>query len=373
MDDLKAQANAMLEAHLGYDPQLLAAAKAQMEEQASTSPEAFRRTMDNSPEGKIKKCRTDEATIRQYQVFSKALDDPIKKLFLEMTAGNNSSDDGKVNNTRTSFPAVDLAAGSAYFTSQWALRYREPLCAGSLEWYPTDTNDAVEKFTRPCLTYLAEEAEQHSFLCADRHGDAVFRQDRIILEGLKTVEYNGQEGVLLHKDPKIAGRYAVRLDRKAKPMSFKAANFVVRKGGPGGNEDTTSRTTEEQNRRLLSSQNYLERDLFRGLLERSCDLDLLKRETWSELLEKLNGQCALVTCTNLLTEIGHREPTVWKTVMEVASKLLFSGGFLLQGDADGWGQFGNVQIMEEHAKLLGLTLHTQVKLNAWALVLWKKR
>jgi hypothetical protein len=345
--------------------------------------------MDNSPKGKIKQCRTAAAT-RQYQVVTNALDGPIRALFLEMAA----------NNAPCRVPAVDLAAGSAYFTSQWALRYGAPtFCAAEdvtslslLDWYATDTTDAIATFTRPCLTYLAQEAEQQACLCTDRNGAAVFPQERIILQGLSNVAYNGKEGTVLHKDPKVEGRYAVRLDHQtAKPISFKADNLVVMKSdhGPGsrshdGGDDTSSssRSIEETQRRLLSSQNYSERDLFQGLLARSCDFDILKRDTWTSsslsgggqplLLEKLHGQCALVTCTNLLTEIGHREPTAWKTVMEVAGTLLFPGGLLLQGDADGWGQFGNVPVMNDHAKSLGFTLQTHTRLEAWALVLWKK-
>jgi len=264
------------------------------------SPEAFIRNMDNTPEGKIKQCRNKMGDY--YSVVTKALDDPIK----EFLASNNR--EANSNCRQRVFPAVDFAAGSAYFTHQLALRYREPLCDRSLEWYPTDTTDGLEKFTRPCLKYLAKEAE--SFLCTDRNGGAVFPRQRVELQGLKNDDYNGQEGVVLHKDPKTVGRYAIQLDSKAKPISFKADNFV--------------RTDISDH----SSTNNGNRFLVEGLRERSCNVDVLKRETWSDVLEKLAGQCALVTCTNLLTEIGHREPTAWKTVMELASELLVSGGYL---------------------------------------------
>lgn len=327
--------------------------------------------MDNSPKGKIAQCRESSSSRHNYYAeFTKALDDPIKNLLQEHSMAAARS---------RKLPAVDLAAGSAYFTSQLALRYREPFCDhGSLEWYPTDTHDALQNFTRPCLEYLANEAaEQESLLCRDRNGDALFPREQVELQGLKTTAYNGLGGVVLHTDPNIAGCYAVQLDKRTKPSSFKPEKFVrtatpttVDAADVVDNDNST--TIEEKQRRILSSRNYLERYLYNGLLERSCSVDLLKRETWSALTLKLKRQCGLVTCTNLLTEIGHREPTVWKNVMEVGSELLVSGGFLLQGDANGWGHFGNVRIMEEHAKSLGLTIHTQVQLEAWALVLWKK-
>lgn len=348
MDALKTQAHSVLEAHLGHNPQLLAAAKAQMEEQAAASPEAFKSRMDNSPEGKIKQCQSEAAT-RQYQMLTKALDDPIKKLLADKAA-----------TSKTSFPAVDLAAGSAYFTSQFALRYRKPFCSASFEWTPTDTIDTIEKLTRPCLTYLAG---QNSSLGIDRNGDGILPKDRVVLRGLKTVTYNGKSGVVLHKDPKITGRYAVQLDQQPKPISFKAENFMRQ-------QDKLSSTVEGRHQRLLSTQDYF----YKGLFERSVAFDILNREAWpnNQLLEQQRGRCALVTCTNLLTEIGHREPTAWKIVMEIASMLLFPGGFLQQGDADGWGQFGNLPAMQDHAKSLGLTLQTNMKLDAWAVLLWRK-
>lgn len=365
LKDLTEQAHAMLEMHLGYDPQLLAAAKAQMEEQIATSPDGFRRKMDNTPEGKIAQCRNSSHN----GVVTKALDNPIKQFLEEMAARNKHNNPDK----DFAYPAVDLASGSAYFTSRWALRYCTPsFCKyGSLEWYPTDTEDALEHFTRPCLEYLAKEADvkqpesqEPSFLCRDRNGDGLVPRQRIQLQGLNNVTYNGQEGVLLNRDPKVPGRYAVQLDNnKTKPISFKSEN-LVRKAPPTA----------------LSPQNLkMERDgIYKGMIERSCHVDLLKRETWLDLLvnQNLKGKCALVTCTNLLTEIGHREPTVWTNVMEIGSALLISGGFLLHGDADGWGHFGKAPIMEEHANAnsLGLTLHSQVKLDndEWALVLWRK-
>lgn len=377
-DDLRAQANAMLEAHLSYDPQLLAATKSKMEEQIAADPESFRRSLDNTPKGKIERCRNSEISKRQYQVIIRALDDPInKQLFLDDAKKTNSAE-----NSTLSYPAVDLGCGSAYFTSQYALRYHK-----SLVWYPTDTKHTIQQFTIPCLKYLLTEEEKKKeeeesptkqqcsdsacflLLCKDRNGDNIYPNERVILEGLKTVRYNGRKGTVLHKDPKIDGRFAIILDddddRKSKPISFKSENFI--------REETVSGT--------FASKAADDKDIYQGLLDRTCQFDLLQRESRSELLNKIklkqnnNNKCALVTCTNLLSEIGHREGSnAWKIVMEVASKklLLSPGGLLLQGDTDGWGQFGNIPIMEEHAKPLGLTLHTHIKLDGWVLVLWKK-
>ena len=364
LEALKAQAHAVLETHLGHNPQLLAAARAQMEEQAVASPDTFKSRMDNSPQGKIRQYRQSEAAIQQYKVLTTALDEPVKKLLAEkavpVVAGSSSS----------SFPAVDLAAGSAYITSQFALRYRQPFCAGAFDWIPTDTTDTIERLTRPCLTYLAEEARQHVFLCKDLNGDPIFSNDRVTLQGLKSIKYNGKVGVVLGRDPTTAGRFAVQLGENTKPISFKAQNLVCQQ--VESNSVDKSCSVEEKHRRFWS-QKDLEQSLYEGLLERSSTFDILKREFWPGYrLEELRGRCALVTCTNLLTEIGHKEPGAWKLVMEIASELLFPGGLLLQGDADGWGHFGNVPLIQDYARPLGLVLQTNINLDAWVLFLWRK-
>lgn len=372
------QAHALLEQQLGHNPELLAAAKAQMDEIAAVSPEKFLGMVDNSPKAKIKKCRQEKAQ-KQYQAICEVLDEPIRQLLLLK----------RENENHDRISAVDLAAGSAYFTSQWALRYREPFFQGhqSMEWYPTDTKEALAQFTRPCLEYLAQEAEtrkkdqQNSSalpLCTDPNGTLLFPKARIVLQGLTAEAYNGREGVLLYQDPANADRYAVRLldpsrlllDElqlsKQKPMSFQAKNL------------TSILPIEEQQllRLLRQQQPYTEQDFFRELHERSCALDLLRQETWSKLLDEQGqrGKCGLVTCTNLLTEIGHCEPNAWKIVMEIAADLLLEGGYLLHGDTDGWGpDFGNPAASQAHASSLGFTLETRVELDAsWVIMLWKK-
>lgn len=337
------KAHAMLEAQLAHNPQLLAAAKAQMEEQIAASPESFLRNMDNSPKGKIEQCRRNHHHQNHYEIITNALDEAVKQIIMLAT----------MNNDRTTFPAVDLAAGSAYHTSQYALRYRQPFYPASLTWYPTDTSDAIRTVTRPCLQYIMS-AECDWVGC------------RVELRGLKRQDYNGKGGIVLRKDTKMAGRYAVQLDDKAKAISFKAENLVKK--------DNSNNQEERLLSSSLSNDDTTEQSIYNGLLERTCTLNVLERDTWSELLQqKVKGQCAVVTCTNLLTEIGHRNPFVWQVIMEIASKLLFPGGLLLHGDADGWdGQFGNVTVMEEYAQSVGLALYTKVQLDAWVLMLWKK-
>jgi hypothetical protein len=196
-------------------------------------------------------------------------------------------------------------------------------------------------------------------LCTDRNGDNLYADNQVLLQGLRNEQYNGRLGMVLHPDPKVMGRYAVQMldedvtsSTSASPMSFKAVNFVL--VGPG-----------EDNKEPI----------IKGLLERTCPLNILQRDTWSTLLQTLRGQCALVTCTNLLSEIGHSDPMAWKQVMEVASQLLQSGGLLMHGDADGWGLgFGSMPIMMEYAESVGLKGHTELKMEgeAWTLVLWEK-
>eukprot|EP00977_Amphora_coffeiformis_P007753 scaffold1695_cov167-Amphora_coffeaeformis.AAC.23 len=358
LDRLRAAAHEMLETQLGHNPALLAAAKAQMDEQIAANPEAFRQKIDNSPQGKIRQYYADAAAVdnktkdSQYRAVTDALDCQFAKDDDDVSSAFSST-----NLPNQQFIAVDLAAGAAYWTSQWALRYP------SLTWYPTDTSEAVETFTRPCLQHLVEQQEQSQsqsiVLCYDCRGNALYARDYVVLHGLKTVKFNGKQGILWEADPKVEGRFAVHLSpeqggKNAKPISFKAENLLRR-------DDMSS-----------------VQELYRGLRERACVLDLLDdKNTWMPLLleQKMNGQqpCAvLVTCTNLLTEIGHREPLVWQRVMKVACSLLRRGGFLLHGDADGWGSFGDIDAVIQYAQEWGLTLQTHTRNEAWVLYVWKK-
>jgi hypothetical protein len=49
----------------------------------------------------------------------------------------------------------------------------------------------------------------------------------------------------------------------------------------------------EERQQLLPMEQGRDVALYDGLLDRSCVLDLLQRETWSTLVYKLRGTCAL--------------------------------------------------------------------------------
>jgi hypothetical protein len=83
---------------------------------------------------------------------------------------------------------------------------------------------------------------------------------------------------------------------------------------------------------LSAQENGMAKAFFEGLLARACVLDLLDRQTWSPVLDKMGGQSALATCKSLLSAIGYREPYAGYNVMEVCFSLLASGGFRMHYD-----------------------------------------
>jgi len=46
-------------------------------------------------------------------------------------------------------------------------------------------------------------------------------------------------------------------------------------------------------------------------------IDLLDRDTWTNVLSEVDGRCVLVTCTSLLTSRRYRETFIWQNAMEV--------------------------------------------------------
>ena len=120
-------------------------------------------------------------------------------------------------------------------------------------------------------------------------------------------------------------------------------------------------------------------EFYQGLLDRSCEIDILKHETWSNV-EELNGRCALVTCTSLLKCLGYRNPTAWKDTMQLASRLLHTDGYLLQLDPSDCDDYGKIPAMEEFAnsESLGLRLEQASEDIPWGeaspmkIIIWQK-
>jgi hypothetical protein len=285
---------------------------------------------------------------KEYPHFCQALDDRLRAFFQSKPA-----------NVKV-FPAVDLSAGTAVYTCQYALRYRPPEFCATLRWYPSDWTGSgeyspLDKETRAAIRIMAKEADTEDVvLFSDPQGAAVFPQDEVFLEGLSRAEYNGLKGIVLHHDAKSPGRFAVQLEltaaQKRKNISLKAEN-LFRMGSPENGP-----TLERTNRRQLSIRGEA-KAFYNGLLERACELDLQQHDTWSNVQE-IYGRCALVTATSILTCMGHRAPLVWQDSLEIASRLLMPGGILMQYDTVNWGDYGDVRTMLNYSvtKSLGLIL-----------------
>lgn len=112
------------------------------------------------------------------------------------------------NQQQKHFPAVDLACGLGVLTTNFALRYREPIFPATLDWYPTDWKE--EKETRVGLEHLAQEAAEAATLeplFCDSNNDSVYANDIVVIQGLSAAkEFNGRNGKILHEDPKTEGR-----------------------------------------------------------------------------------------------------------------------------------------------------------------------
>lgn len=87
--------------------------------------------------------------------------------------------------------------------------------------------------------------------------------------------------------------------------------------------------------------------LIPGLRERVREVDVTERHTWKNV-EHLFGQCALVMCTSLLTQVGYRAPFMWCDVLQLASQLLAPGGTCFLYDTEKYGGFGDVEKMSAY-------------------------
>ena len=283
------------------------------------------------------------------------------------------------SNEEDTYPAVDLAAGSCVYTVAWAQHFRKPRYKSSLQWYPTDykgqihpsdgntegDGGPIETDLRMTLRFLSENSDP---LFADKNGIAIFAGDSIRLEGLRSQQYNGLHGVVVGADPQVEGRYAVQLgdDMNWKSCSFKVVNIRRANDLMGSEEGVKLEEAKEyatDRERLLA-----------GMLDRSCELDILKESTWSNVTP-IYGKCALVTCTNLLSCLGYRNPEAWKDCLMIAARLLRPGGIFMAED-DTVDDFGNYEAMQEFIHRnqldLDLTLATVTDDGSSAKLVWKK-
>jgi len=300
--------------------------------------------------------QVDRAAINQgeggYRLAVEALRPRLLK-FLEKHKSALTEDNG-------SFPAVDIGTGRAVGTVHLNL-FLLPFCDRNLlRFYPSEhTDEELDELTRMSLQYHIDKSNEYLRLSHDCEGEPLFPQDVVDLTGLKTTAFNGRRGILQGRDSQTAGRLAVQLSADPKDRkSFKAANLkYVDTGDPYLRELRKNGT----------------RELYQGLLERTRKVDILERETWSNL-DEINGQCILVTCMNCL---GDREPTAWQDTLEFASKLLQVDGYVLQYDESGHGGFGDASSMKAFASEneLGLELD-EIKMDPnvpdFVIVIWKK-
>ena len=286
----------------------------------------------------------------EYPLFTGALDEPMKKFF-----------SGK--NAMLSFPAVDLGTGGAIYCSKFAFRYRPPFLAGTLQWYPTDVTLSE---ARDCLQYMAREMEERSFLFWDRDGQAVYTGDRVELTDLPRYEFNGREAVVSNKDCKYQGRFTVQLDKQS--FRLKPEN-MLRTDAP---ENHPAMSVEEMQQENLSPSGG-DKVVINALMERLTKIDVINKETWNRI-EYLNSKCALVTCMNILRELGDSSHG-WKHALELASRLLTRGGYLLQYDECLDTKYGNVRVMEEYiaSKSLRLQLCNKAVGSETILLLWRRK
>jgi hypothetical protein len=264
------------------------------------------------------------------------------------------------------FPAVDIAAGSSVGTVALAATSLNPTATNNtnLCWYPTD-ND-VER-TEEILRYQLEESP----LFVDDDDQPVFGCNPIELRGLKTAKYNGKIGYVVCPDPKNTGRYGIKFsnDPNESNISFKKENIFH--GGCPSLHEAILYDLQKKNKA---------KDFFQNLINRIRVVDIKDRNTWSNV-EELYDKCAFVTCTNLLTAIGYRDPTAWQDTMQLASKLLHVDGYLLQYDAVDYADFGNTSTMEEYARTESLGFELDFRTSALLhentgrmrnIIIWKK-
>jgi hypothetical protein len=269
--------------------------------------------------------------------------------------------------------------------------------AATLDWYPTEYTgtdptvcNPLEDILRTSLRTMAHQGNQDNFLFFDwKSGAPVYKQDKVQLEGIisspkELLAFNGQVGIIQHQDPllllllanendneeeeedTVAATattaihknnycYGVKMESHDRLLSIPAKYIVSLRRPPPpppsvpSSACTTTTTTSSStttttitvslssssgNTTTSSSISTSANSFFDQLLERSCEINLVHPDTWTNLTENPNirGRCALVTCTYLLTSIGAHHPTVWQETLQLASQLLRPGGYLLQYD-----------------------------------------
>jgi hypothetical protein len=285
-------------------------------------------------ESMTKEERKQDQTLRTsqwYPNFFRVLDSRMKDFYLQNT------DSGL-----THFPAVDLAAGEAVSTLLYALRYRRPQFDATLDWYPTelkgkqDDPNPLDNELRVSLQLMQTKADEENFLFADSNGTEVFRKDKVVIEGLKKKpQFNGIIGSVRNPDQYDEDRFGVKVEGEEQLLSIKKEHLTRTGGGerPG---------------------------FFKELLDRSCEINMLEHDTWDNLNE-IYGKTALVSCTYLICSVGDETPNIWQDTLELASKLLMPGGYLIQYDTVKYGGYGDENVMQKYIAKNQLGLEMEIR------------
>jgi hypothetical protein len=287
-------------------------------------------------ESMTKEERKEDQTLRTsqwYPNFFRVLDSRLKDFYLQ-------------NPGQTHFPAVDLAAGEAVSTLLYGLRYRRPKFDATLDWYPTEwkgkqgghnhNHDPLNDELRVSLKLMQTKADEENYLFTDSNGKNVFRKDKVVMEGLKEqTKFNGIIGSARNPDPYDEGRFGVKVEGEEQLLSIRKEHLTRAGGGerPG---------------------------FFKDLLDRSCEINMLEHDTWDNLNE-IYGKTALVSCTYLVCSVGEDTPNIWQDSLELASKLLMPGGYLIQYDTVKYGGYGDASIMQKYIAKNQLGLEMEIR------------
>lgn len=277
--------------------------------------------------------------------------------------------------------AVDLAAGTAVYTCGFANTWtrfnffaveREDSTSTAL--YPTglrQTHEALRILDEECRpAHVAPAVEGHSgsgdggarkllFVSQGPPRCAVREGDLVTLKGLQSQpELNGRKGIALSAR-QGGDRFAVQLEGETEPKALKPANLEYEQ--PGWLHHRASRpagdiaAAEGELERLRAEVSLLERQAAVSSVT-AMEADIEREASWTELLTLMGGQCGLVTCMSLLSQVGHEKPLLWQRALTFAGQLLGHGGVCLLYDTCKYGSFGEPDSMREHGKGVGMML-----------------
>ncbi|KAL3902477.1 MAG: hypothetical protein SGILL_010810 [Bacillariaceae sp.] len=280
------------------------------------------------------------------------------------------------------FPAVDLTPGVGVWTSELALRYSKPTCPAGLGFYPMspEPSPRTQSQVKRGLEFLKEEATTRKPLFYDaKSAEPVYCNDVVELKDMTDESYNGKQYKV--RDKKDEDTAMVQFFKN--PNRGSNDEKEVKDPFPvsiGRNVQAFEPYTVERN--ILRKKTNEQRDaFFQSLMDRICQVDLLNPQTFKKL-EKLTGQCALVTFYHPdETYRGRRRPNglpvSWVEAMKVASQLLRPHGCLLTLDKFSLSSetaYGHCMRMEPIAHQMGMILDCQGDNggNGVVFMIWRK-